>query len=186
MLEKEIIELYLTRNEEAIQRTQETYGTYCHTIAYRILRDESDVAECINDTWYHAWNAIPPTIPASLKAYLAKITRNLSLNRYRSIHQKKRQADRVTMCIDELQECIPDHNSPEVIFEKNHLVGIINDYLKGLSKEERIMFVRRYFYMDTVPEVASYLNCSQSKVKITMFRCRKKLQQVLIKEDFTI
>ena len=183
MSEQEIIELYLARNEEAVRKSEEAYGAYCHTIAYRILQDDGEAAECVNDTWFQAWRTIPPTIPNSLGAYLAKITRNLSLNRYRKGHQKKREADRVAVCLDELQECVSGGVNPEQIVEQSYLGQVISDFLRGLPKEERIMFVRRYFYMDSVTEVASYLGCSESKVKTTMFRCRKKLQQILIREE---
>ena len=183
MSEQEILDLYLARNEEAVKKSEEIYGAYCHTIAYRILRDEGAAAECVNDTWFQAWRTIPPTIPRQLGAYLAKITRNLSLNRYRHAHQKKRGADRVTVCIDELQECLASDSTPEEAYEQSFLREVINDFVSDLPREERMMFVRRYFYMDSVAEVAEYLGCSESKVKTTMFRTRKKLQEVLIREE---
>lgn len=183
MSDQEILELYLARDEEAVRKTEETYGAFCHTIAYRILKSEDEAAECVNDTWFQAWRTIPPTRPHSLGAYLAKITRNLSLNRYRSAHQKKREADRVAVCIDELQECLTAGTTPEQAYEQNFLGEVISDFLRNLPKEERLMFVRRYFYMDTVAEVAGYLGCSESKVKTAMFRCRKKLQEILIREE---
>lgn len=183
MSEQEILELYLARNEEAVRKTQEKYGAYCHTIAYRILQDEGESSECVNDTWFQAWRTIPPTIPQSLRAYLAKITRNLSLNRYRRAHQKKREADRMSVCLDELQECIASDMTPEKSVEQSFLGQLISEFLRGLPKEERIMFVRRYFYMDSVAEVAAHLGCSESRVKTTMFRCRKRLQEVLIREE---
>ena len=183
MSEQEILDLYLARDEQAVQKSQETYGAYCHTIAYRILQDEGDAAECVNDTWFQAWRTIPPTIPHHLGAYLAKITRNLSLNRYRKIHQKKREGDRVAVCIDELQECLPSDETPEKVYEQTCLTKLINDFVSELPKEERIMFVRRYFYMDSVAEVAKLLGCSESKIKTTMFRTRKKLQEILTKEE---
>lgn len=183
MSDKEILELYLARNEEAVRRTQEQYGAYCHTIAYRILQDEGESAECVNDTWFQAWRTIPPTIPQSLRAYLARITRNLSLNRYRRAHQKKREGDRVSVCIDELSECIASDATPEKSMEQSFLGELISGFLRGLPTEERIMFVRRYFYMDSVAEVAAYFGCSESRVKTTMFRCRKRLQELLIREE---
>lgn len=183
MSEQEILDLYLARNEEAVRKSEETYGAYCHTIAYRILRDEGEAAECVNDTWFQAWRTIPPTIPHHLGAYLAKITRNLSLNRYRRTHQKKREADRVAVCIDELQECLASDSTPEKSYEQSFLGQVINDFVRDLPREERMMFVRRYFYMDSVAEVAAHLGCSESKVKTTMFRTRKKLQEILIREE---
>lgn len=186
MSEQEILELYLARDEEAIRKSEESYGAYCYTVAYRILRDDGEAAECVNDTWFQAWRAIPPTQPQNLGAYLAKITRNLSLNRYRSACRKIREADRVAISIEELQECIPAGQTPEQAMEQSFLGELISDFLRGLQKEERVMFVRRYFYMDSVAEVADYLGCSESKVKTTMFRCRKKLQELLVREEVSI
>lgn len=180
---QEIVELYLARNEEAVRKSEEVYGSCCHMIAYRILHDEGEAAECVNDTWFQAWQTIPPTVPGNLGAYLARITRNLSLNRYRRAHQKKREADRIAVCLDELQECVSGGITPEQSAEQSYLGQLISDFLRGLPKEERMMFVRRYFYMDSVAEVAERLGCSESKVKTTMFRCRKKLQEILIREE---
>lgn len=180
---QEIVELYLARNEEAVRKSEEEYGIRCHTIAYRILHDEGEAAECVNDTWFQAWRTIPPTVPDNLGAYLARITRNLSLNRYRRAHQKKREIDRMAVCLDELQECVSGGVTPERVVEQGYLGQLISGFLRELPKEERIMFVRRYFYMDSVAEVAKRLGCSESKVKTTMFRCRKKLQEILIREE---
>lgn len=186
MSEKEILELYFARNEEAIKKSEEAYGAYCRTVAYRILQDEGEAAECVNDTWFQAWRAIPPAQPQNLGAYLAKITRNLSLNRYRSACRKKREADRVAVSIEELGECIPAGGTPEQAMEQSYLGELISNFLRRLPKEERVMFVRRYFYMDSVAEVADYLGCSESKVKTTMFRCRKRLQELLVQEEVSI
>ena len=186
MSELEILELFAARNEEAIKKCEESYGAYCRTVSYRILQDEGEVAECVNDTWFQAWQAIPPAQPHNLGAYLAKITRNLSLNRYRSAHQKKREAGRVAASLEELADCVPSGETLEQTVEKSRLGKIISGFLRELPKEERIMFVRRYFYMDSVAEVAGFLGCSESKVKTTMFRCRKKLQEVLIREEVSI
>ena len=183
MLEQEIVQLYLARDERAIQLTQEQYGNYCKTIAYRILQNEEETSECLNDTWYRAWQTIPPAIPQHLGGYLAKITRNLALNRYRYARQKKREADRVTLCLHELEECIPAHETPEQCLEHQYIAELINTYLRNLPKTERMMFVRRYFYMESVSEVAASMKCSEAKVKTTMFRCRKKLKQYLISEE---
>ena len=186
MSELEILELFAARNEEAIKRCEKGYGAYCRTIAYRILQDEGEAAECVNDTWFQAWQAIPPAHPQNLGAYLAKITRNLSLNRYRSAHRKKRGADRVSVSLEELAECVPSGETLEQTVEKGRLGKIISGFLRELPKEERVMFVRRYFYMDSVAEVALFLECSESRVKTTMFRCRKRLQEVLIREEVSI
>lgn len=187
MSEQEILGLFAERNEAAIKRCEESYGAYCRTISYRILKDEGEVAECVNDTWFQAWQAIPPAQPQNLGAYLAKIVRNLSLNRYRSTHRKKREAGRVAVSLEELAECVPATGETlEQTVEKGRLGEIISGFLRELPKEERVMFVRRYFYMDSVAEVADFLGCSESKVKTTMFRCRKRLQEVLIREEVSI
>lgn len=186
MSEREILELFAARDEAAIKKCEENYGAYCRTISYRILQDEGEAAECVNDTWFQAWRTIPPTEPQNLGAYLAKIVRNLSLNRYRSAHRKKRGAERVAVSLEELAECVPTGETLEQTIEKGRLGTIISSFLRGLPKEERVMFVRRYFYMDSVAEVAAFLGCSESKVKTTMFRCRKKLQDVLVREEVGI
>lgn len=186
MSEQEILELFAARDEEAIKRCEESYGAYCRTISYRILQDEGEVAECLNDTWFQAWRTIPPTQPQNLGAYLAKIVRNLSLNRYRSAHQKKREAGRVAVSLEELAECVPTGETLEQAVEKGRMGEVISGFLRKLPKEERVMFIRRYFYMDSVAEVAGFLGCSESKVKTTMFRCRKKLQEVLVREEVSI
>ena len=172
MSELEILELFAARNERAIKKCEESYGAYCRTISFRILQDEGEVAECVH--------------PQNLGAYLAKITRNLSLNRYRSAHRKKRGADRVSVSLEELAECVPSGETLEQTVEKGRLGKIISGFLRELPKEERVMFVRRYFYMDSVAEVALFLGCSESRVKTTMFRCRKRLQEVLIREEVSI
>lgn len=186
MSEQEILKLFAARNEDAIKRCEESYGAYCRTISYRILQDEGEAAECVNDTWFQAWQAIPPAQPNNLGAYLAKIARNLSLNRYRSAHQKKREAGRVAVSLEELAECVPAGGTPEQEMESSYLGEVISNFLRGLPKEERVMFVRRYFYMDSVAEVAACFGYSESKVKTTMFRCRKRLQEVLIREEVSI
>lgn len=182
MSDKEIINLYLARDEKAIQLTQDVYGKYCRTISYRILQNNEETEECLNDTWLKAWQTIPPTIPERLGAYLSKIARNLALNRYRHQHQQKREGDLVNVCIDELQESIPTEDTPEKTIEMSLLTELVNKFLENLPSHERVMFVRRYFYMDTVAEVAEYMGFSESKVKTTMFRTRKKLQDFLKKE----
>ena len=183
MEDEKIIQLIWDREEQGLKELSDKYNNYCHSISCRIVHDEEDARECVNDTWFQAWRTIPPTIPNNLGAYLARITRNLSLNRYRRAHQKKREADRVAVCLDELQECVSGGVSPERMAEQSYLGQVISDFLRGLPKEERIMFVRRYFYMDSVAEVAEYFGCSESKVKTMMFRCRKKLQEILIREE---
>ncbi len=182
MSDKEIINLYLARDERAIQLTQDAYGRYCRTIAQRILQNNEETEECLNDTWLKAWQTIPPTIPERLGAYLSKIARNLALNRYRHQHQQKREGDLMSMCIDELQESIPAEDTPEKAIEKALLTDLINKFLENLPKDERVMFVRRYFYMDSVAEVAEYMGFSESKVKTSMHRTRQKLQEYLTKE----
>ncbi len=182
MKDNEIIDLYLARDEQAIKYTEDSYGKYCRTIIYRVLGNDEETEECLSDTWLKAWQTIPPTYPNHLGAYVSKIARNLALNRYRYQHQKKREGDLVGLCLDELQDCIPSEDSPERALESKLLVELLNHFLEELPREERIMFVRRYFYLDSVAEVADYLGCSEGKVKTTMYRTRKKLQEYLGRE----
>lgn len=183
MEDTKIIDLFWERDEKAIQETVAAYGRYCRTIAFNILGVEEDVQECLNDTWLGAWNSIPPARPSCLSAFLGKITRNLAISRYRASHARKRTGDRLSESLDELGECIPvssDNVSQTV--DRHALEDAINQYLDTVSDKQRNLFVRRYFYMDSVAEIAQMYGLGQSDVKVTLMRMRRSLQKVLEKE----
>lgn len=183
MEDEKIIDLYWNRNQEAIQRTEEKYGTYCKRIAWNILANHEDCEECVNDTWMRAWNSMPSERPNLLAAFLGAITRNLSLDRYRKQHAKKRGAGEVTFVYDELRDCLSDEG-PEQQMDAELLVEALNRFLQQMERENRIIFVRRYWYMDSVSEIAKRFSISESKVKSSLFRSRNKLRSYLQQEGF--
>lgn len=177
-----IIELYWERSEQAISETSEKYGRYCHRIAYNILHNDEDSEECVNDTYLRAWESIPPQRPNNLQAFLGKITRNLSLNKYEKMSAEKRGAGQTPLILDELSECIPGEEDTPSTAENMVIRDVIDRFLENLPPETRKMFVRRYFYMSPVKDIAREYGISESKVTVTLFRTRKKLKTALEKE----
>lgn len=180
MDDNQIIDLFWNRDETAIEQTVNRYGRYCRTIAYNILGNEEDVQECLNDTWLGAWNSIPPARPSCLSAFLAKITRNLAITRYRAGHALKRTGDRLSEPLEELGDCMSASvNNIEEEIDRRTLESAINRYLETVSEKQRKIFVRRYFYMDSVAEIADLYELGQSDVKVTLLRMRRSLQKRL-------
>ena len=182
MEDNQIIKLYQERSEIAISETANKYGTYCHSIAYRILHNEEDSEECVNDTYFKAWQVIPPQCPNKLSVFLGRITRNLALDRYRYYNRERRGNGQVALILEELQECVSNSNHTEQAVEEKMLVEVLNHFLHGLPKEKRMMFLRRYWYMSSIKEIAKDYEWSEGKVKMMLFRMRNKLKQVLEKE----
>ena len=184
MEDTKIIDLFWKRDERAIQETEIAYGRYCRTIAFNILGDEEDVQECLNDTWLGAWNSIPPARPACLSAFLAKITRNLAISKYRAKYAKKRTGDRLSESLDELGECIPVSNdNVSQAIDRRILAEAINGYLDTCSEKQRKIFVRRFFYFDSIAEISQMYGIGQSDVKVTLMRMRRSLQKILEEEE---
>ena len=186
MDDKRIIELYHERSESAISETADKYGKYCYYIAYQILYNEEDSEECVNDTYLRTWEAIPPQYPKHLSAFLGKITRSLALNRYKYYKREKRGFGQASLVLEELQECVPVSNHTEQAVEEKILIDILNRFLSDLPKEKRILFLRRYWYMSSIQEIAHDFGFSESKVKMTLLRIRNKLKQVLEKEGIVL
>lgn len=184
MDDRQIIDLYYAREEAAISETADKYGKYCYSIAYRILQDKQDSEECVNDTYWRAWEAIPPHYPQKLAVFLGKITRNLALNRFSYYTREKRGFGKMELVLEELQGCMPALQSTEQVIEEKLLVERLNQFLYDLPKEKRILFVKRYWYLQSIQEIAEELNMSESKVKMTLLRIRNKLKKVLEKEGF--
>lgn len=182
MEDLEIVELYWQRNEEAIKETSKKYGNYCYTIANNILYNNEDAQECVNDTYLGAWNAIPPHHPYVLSTFLGKITRRLSLNKWREKKALKRGGDEVTLSFDELEDCIAGNNSVQDEINQNDLVEAINEFLETLKVEERKVFVCRYFYFESIDEIAFRFSFTPSKVKMMLKRTRDKLKDYLVKK----
>lgn len=183
----EILDLYFDRNEQAIAETQNKYGTYCFSIAYHILHDQEDSDECVNDTWMRAWNSIPPNRPDYLNIFLGTITRNLSFDRYKKKKAAKRGSGDLGVCLDELEECIPDTgSSTEDAVEAAELQRMINEFLKTLPEKDCNVFLRRYWYSEEYAEIAERYGMNLNSVKTTLFRTRGKLKAYLEKQGITV
>ena len=172
MEDKEIIELYFARSEEAIGETARKYGAYCRTIAGRILPNAADAEECVSDTWLRAWGAIPPARPERLGAFLGRITRNLALDRLRA---EKRQCP----IREELGECLTAGDPTEAMVERVVLTAALDRFLAGLPPKKRKLFLRRYWYFSPVEELARDFGMSESGVKMALLRLRRELKEKL-------
>lgn len=180
-----IIQLYWDRDESAIAHTDEKYGKYCHSIAYNILHSHPDAQECVNDTYLQVWNAIPPQRPDRFRAFLGKIVRNLALNRYAHSHAQKRSGT-LAVALDEVAEFLPDPKETGDFTEELRLREVINGFVASLPKETRIIFVRRYWYMSSVRNIARDLSIPVGTVKSILFRTRKQFRDYLEKEGVSI
>lgn len=186
MEDKQIVELYLLRNEQAIDKTAEKYGKYCFSIANNILNNYEDAEETVSDTYVGAWNAIPPHRPANLSTFLGKITRRLAIKRWRANHTLKRGGGEMPLVLEELAGCIPSGGDPEQDVENAELGRMLNRFVHGLPKTERNVFVCRYWYLDSIEDIAKRYSFSQSKVKSMLSRTRKKLRTYLEKEGIVL
>lgn len=186
MSDEEIIHLYWDRNEDAITETADKYGSYIYTISYNILRNNEDSEECVNDTYNRTWHSIPPNRPDSLSAFLGRIVRNLSLNRYKELRAAKRGGDRTELILDEIAEIASDREGPEDSAIEKALINAINDFLADLPKDKRIIFVRRYWYADDISSIAKRMHISGNHVSVTLRRIRIKLNGYLIERGFDI
>lgn len=183
MEDEKIVELYWERNEESIRQTEKKYGKYCYTVAYNILNSHEDSNECVNDTWHGAWNAMPPEKPTKLRGFLARITRNLAIDRCRYDSAQKRGAE-IERVIDEYWECIP---SKDASFEDEFLLKqAINGFLTSLDTRARIIFMRRYWYSMSVRDIASGMRLSESHISVILHRTRIKFKDYLAKEGIFV
>lgn len=184
MEDEEILKQFWDRDEGAIPAAGERYGTRLLRLAERLLGSREDAEECVSDTYLNAWNAIPPERPDHLFAYLAKVCRNLALDRLDWRNAQKRQADVVALT-EELEACIPDPRRGQEL-DSRTIGALLTAFLEGLPEEARLVFLRRYWYGDTVREVARRYGYSESKVKMLLFRTRKKLRVWLEKEGISV
>ncbi len=176
-----IIKLYWERSETAISETAGKYGSYCYRIAYNILSNREDSQECVSDTYLAAWNAIPPQKPQILSAFLGKITRYISLNRWKSHQRFKRGGGTVSVALEELGECA-DGNTVENLYERKELVQALNRFLESLPETQRNVFLRRYWCLDSIEDIAQSFGFSQSKTTSMLHRTRGKLRKMLEQE----
>lgn len=186
MDDNDIIQLYWNRNNHAIRVTSEKYGHYCKSIAKNILNNEEDAEECVNDTYLNAWNSMPEHWPEQLATFLGKITRNLSFNKYKHDHAEKRGGGEITLVLEELADCVSDTDNVEQMFERQELVKAINSFVRNLSPEKRNIFVRRYWYADSVSKIAKDYGMSQGSISKKLERTRKQLKAYLTERGFKL
>ena len=183
MKDEEMVGLYWMRSEDAVAATAEKYGNYCYSIAFSILHNAEDAEECVNDAYLAAWNSIPPHRPERVAAFLGKITRNVSLNRWKQYNAQKRGEGQTELALSELEECIPAKTGIEQAVEDELLTWSIEKFLYSQPRLKRNLFIRRYWYISSIQELADEYGMSESKVKSLLFRMRKKLKHHLAKED---
>lgn len=184
MEDDEIVNLYWARRENAISETSEKYGNYCYSIAYNILGNVEDAEESVNDTYLNAWNNIPPHRPSILSTFLGKITRHISIDKWRRRTAEKRGGGEIMLVLDELSECIPSNQNVEHEVEATELSQLIDDFIMSLPPVERRVFICRYWYLDPIADIAQRFGFSQSKVKMLLHQQRKKLLSRLEREEF--
>ncbi len=186
MEDQAIIDLYWARSQQAIAESEKKYGGYCHAIARGILEQEEDAEECVNDTWFHAWGAMPPQRPSILSAFFAKLARNLSLDRWRRNRAAKRGGGQVEIALHELEDCLPDRSGPEERLEAGETAAVISEFLRGQSELDRRLFLRRYFYMEPIATLAERFRLTEGQAKTRLHRIRRRLKAALEKEGIAI
>lgn len=181
MEDSAIIELYWARDEGAITQTDAKYGAFCRRLAYNVLTNIEDSEECVNDTWHRAWDTMPPKRPDSLRAYLGRIVRNLSISRLRQRTAQKRGGGLEVM-LSELDDCLPAPNGVEQEAEAQELAGVISAWLRSLNADDRAVFLRRYWYGDSVIDLAREWGCGANQMAKRMLRLRRALKARLEQE----
>lgn len=178
----EIVEYYWARDERAIDETSKKYGKYLYCIAYNIVKDHLDSEECVNDTYLNSWNGIPPARPTVLQVFLAKITRNLALDRFRKNHAEKRIPCEMLLSLEELDEALSVEATPEEAYLVGEISRLLNGYLRTLSSRGEFIFVCRYYYGDRVENIGQMLGLSRNTVSRELSLMRKNLRTLLEKE----
>ncbi len=184
MDDKQIVDLYWQRSEAAIQETDAKYGGYCYQISYNVLANREDAQECVSDTYLAAWNALPPHRPAILSGFLGKLARRIAIDRWRSLTAYKRGGGQIALALEELGDCASNTPTAEAAVISRELKASLARYLEGLPRQERMIFLRRYFFLDPVAKIAETFGFSESKVTSILHRTRKKLRQQLTKEGY--
>lgn len=184
MTDERIIQMLFQRKEDALDIVSKKYGAYCYKIANSILKNREDSEECLNDTWLEIWKSIPPAQPVHFNLYLAKIVRNLSFNRYKAKHTKKRGCGEIALILDELEECIAGQSEVEEEYIAKELHNSINQFAYSLSKRDCNVFVRRYFFAESIQDISNRYRISENNVSVILNRCRQKLKTYLKKEGY--
>lgn len=183
--DSELIRLYRIRSEDAIAASDLKYGAYCNKIAMNVLGNADDAGECVNDVWLKAWNTFSIETPQDLRAYFARSTRGLAIDRWRKNHSKKRGGGELVLCLDELSECVPAAGSVEAAIEREELRQILRHFIADLEPISKHVFLCRYWYFDTVPEIAERFGFSRSKVTSMLHRTRKRLKAYLKENGYS-
>lgn len=186
MQDEMIVALYWKRDENAISETEKKYGRYLSKIAHNILSDREDSKETVNDTYWKAWSSMPPHKPSILSAYLGKITRQLSIDVFRTRNREKRKSSEYAISLSELEDCVSGSETTEQRVELKMLGEAINAYLRTLPAEARNTFVGRYYFADSIREAAGYYGMSEPKVKSMLYRTRQGLKEYLEKEGYEL
>lgn len=186
MDDNQIVQMYWDRDEKAILATSEKYGSYCLSIARNILGNHEDAEECVNDTYLNTWNSIPSNRPKMLSTYLGKIVRNLSFNLYKKKKAEKRGSGQITLVLDELSELIADSGTPEDELDCKLLSDAINSFLADLPAEKRKLFVCRYWYADSVKDIAKRFEMTENNVSVALSRLRISLHNYLLESGFEL
>jgi RNA polymerase sigma-70 factor (ECF subfamily) len=181
-----IVQLYWDRDEQAIPATEDKYGNYCTAIAKNILGNKEDAEECVSDTYLNAWNSMPPHRPSVLSAFLGKITRNLSFNRYKHNTADKRGGGELPAVLDELADCVSCSDDMEQEFNRQELVRAINGFLDALPRDKRSIFICRYWYTDSISDIADRHGMKEGAVSMTLSRLRASLHDYLLERGFEL
>jgi len=185
MNDARIIELYWERSERAIEESDKKYGSYCRSISYNILRSHEDSEECVSDTYLRAWNSMPPEKPNILSAFLGKICRRLSIDRWRRSTAEKRGGGETALALEELQYCVPaGSGDPAEELELKELRRLYERFINDLPTTERRVFLCRYWYMDSVKDIAKRFDFTESKVTSMLHRTRERFRTLLEKEGY--
>lgn len=184
MEDAHIVDLYWERSEKAIEETSGKYGSYCYSIAYNILSNAEDADESVNDTYLRAWNSMPPHRPAILPTFLGKITRRVSIDKWRERTAERRGNGEIMLVLDELSDCVPSGQNVEHEIEATELVKVINDFVMSLPPMDRRVFICRYWYLDPISVISQQFGFSQSKVKMILHRQRQRLLSHLEREAY--
>ncbi|MBQ8613263.1 MAG: sigma-70 family RNA polymerase sigma factor [Ruminiclostridium sp.] len=185
MEDSTIIELYWKRNEKAIEETDKKYGAYCFAIANNILANKEDSDECVNDTWLRTWNVIPPKRPDKFRLFLGKITRNLSFDKYKKSNAAKRRGE-MSVILGELSECVSGGNTTDDTVDMKLLGEAISRYLMTASERDRGIFIRRYFYAESMNVISAAYGITANNASAALSRTRQRLRQYLEKEGFEL
>ncbi len=186
MTDQGIIQLYWARDERAIEETDLAYGKYCRTISCTILGSSEDAEECVNDTYLHTWNAIPPKKPDKLSAFLGRICRNLSIDRIRKKSARKRGGSEWTAALEELEPFVPGGDDPEKNMEDAELAQSLEAFVRGLPERDQALFLRRYYFLQPIAEVAEGCGMRENAAKVALYRIREKLKKHLEREGIAI